>query len=581
MNKFIMSLLVVAVVLPTGVFAQTSTADQIAKLQAQIVALTAQLKALQSNQEATSWCHDFNINMGIGHKGDEVTALRIALSNEGLFPDMGGGEDNFQELMASFVTGFQEKYRAEILTPNGLKYGTGFVGKSTRAKLNTLYGCTNTTPTSTDQKLKIPVITSISPTHGVEGVTVVTITGKNFSFSSPTTSQVPIVWMSTKGVYNVSTVPTEFSDTSIIFTVPKYAFPLGAADISVKTPAGESTFVPFILDTSTSSTPIITSIIPTTASVGSTLTINGVRFADNSNSVELVTAEVYMNGYWAGTVYPSTDGSKISFLVPQQIYPTKPCKMCTVVNNPIPVTTGEYKISVSNAFGASNSLEIKILDSTTTKNLTILSPNGGENWTMDSNQKITWAGVSDMFTIKLISYVPPCVKGTVCALRPISTYTIAKGVASFSYNWQVGANQEGAKVYAGQYQIQICSYTYPTICDTSDSYFNIISETISKNNAPEIVGGTSYAGTIIPGKLIDFNWSAKDADNDDLSWSITWGDTEGYFSATRDCAQNGKGWNTKASHAFTKAGTYKVVATVNDCVGANATSVQYVTVNAK
>src|SRR3989344_278919 len=169
MNKFIMSLLVVAVVLPTGVFAQTSTADQIAKLQAQIVALTAQLKALQSNQEATSWCHDFNINMGIGHKGDEVTALRIALSNEGLFPDMGGGEDNFQEFMASFVTGFQEKYRAEILIPNGLKYGTGFVGKSTRAKLNTLYGCNN----SDNQKSKIPVITSISPTHGVGGKTTV------------------------------------------------------------------------------------------------------------------------------------------------------------------------------------------------------------------------------------------------------------------------------------------------------------------------------------------------------------------------------------------------------------------------
>jgi len=34
------------------------------------------------------------------------------------------------------------KYKGEILSPWGLRYGTGFAGKTTRMKLNTLYGCT-------------------------------------------------------------------------------------------------------------------------------------------------------------------------------------------------------------------------------------------------------------------------------------------------------------------------------------------------------------------------------------------------------------------------------------------------------
>ena len=109
----------------------------IQQLQQQIVTLQQRLSQLQSNQQ--TWCHNFNVNLKIGMEGSDIRALQTALQKEGLYKrDITG---NFDEYTASVVTGFQEKYASEILAPWGLKYGTGFVGKTTRTKLNDLYGC--------------------------------------------------------------------------------------------------------------------------------------------------------------------------------------------------------------------------------------------------------------------------------------------------------------------------------------------------------------------------------------------------------------------------------------------------------
>lgn len=117
------------------------TADE---LQAQISNLLSQIAQLQKQlaglQGAKPWCYDFNVNLKIGDSGNEVSALQMALTKE--FGSPAGNMDNaFDEFTASNVVGFQEKYRDEILTPLGLKHGTGFVGPATRAKLNKLYGC--------------------------------------------------------------------------------------------------------------------------------------------------------------------------------------------------------------------------------------------------------------------------------------------------------------------------------------------------------------------------------------------------------------------------------------------------------
>jgi hypothetical protein len=128
--------LAVSLVLP-----QISSAQSLSDLQAEITALLAQVQSLQQQLAGTSsasWCHEFSGNLSIGQSGAEITALQAVLQKDGESVNITG---SFDDQTASAVTGFQEKYASDVLTPNGLSHGTGYVGSSTRAKLNSLFGC--------------------------------------------------------------------------------------------------------------------------------------------------------------------------------------------------------------------------------------------------------------------------------------------------------------------------------------------------------------------------------------------------------------------------------------------------------
>ena len=146
-------------------FINAQTADNsalIAQLQAQIASLTAQLQALLAQQGTTAaWCYTFNKNLGFADSGtDAVVQLHAALQNQGISyaPDTG----SFYDVGTSQgVIKFQTKY--------GIAPASGYVGKLTRAKLNSLYGCT-AAKTATSAVAKIatgqPSITITSPIGG-------------------------------------------------------------------------------------------------------------------------------------------------------------------------------------------------------------------------------------------------------------------------------------------------------------------------------------------------------------------------------------------------------------------------------
>ena len=145
---FIVVLFLVVFVL--GIKAPNVQAITAQELQVQIQALMNEIAELQKqlseiDQEETpssDWCHNFNTNLRYQNRGTEVEALQTALEKQGFsISENEKAENHFGSSTNSAMISFQERYANEILTSWGLRHGTGFVGGTTRAKLNQLYGC--------------------------------------------------------------------------------------------------------------------------------------------------------------------------------------------------------------------------------------------------------------------------------------------------------------------------------------------------------------------------------------------------------------------------------------------------------
>lgn len=120
---------------------------RIAELRAMIAELRAQLVGPQVLgavvYEGIPNDFTFKNNLEYGMTSDEVKYLQIILKVEvgpPTYPENVPATGWFGPITQASVIKFQEKYALEVLTPWNLTQGTGFVGKTTRDKLNKLLG---------------------------------------------------------------------------------------------------------------------------------------------------------------------------------------------------------------------------------------------------------------------------------------------------------------------------------------------------------------------------------------------------------------------------------------------------------
>lgn len=124
-------------------------AELIVQLQAQIDLLLKQIAQIQAQIDnilmgngQKPFCQKFENNLYFGMiQNQEVSCLQEFLKFQGsdIYPE-GLITGNFLGATKTAVILFQEKYKNEILLPLGIEEGSGFVGSSTRAKINQILG---------------------------------------------------------------------------------------------------------------------------------------------------------------------------------------------------------------------------------------------------------------------------------------------------------------------------------------------------------------------------------------------------------------------------------------------------------
>lgn len=160
---------------------QAELQQELLRLLSELQQLQAQIAQQQTQVEATAG-FQFTRNLTVGSRGEDVQQLQkvlnasfatvVAQSGPG---SPGNETDYFGSLTKSAVKRFQEVHFEDVLLPVGLVTGTGFVGPSTRDKLNEISDKGNMFAGT-----QAPQITQIVPQYATNGSTI-TITGTEFA----------------------------------------------------------------------------------------------------------------------------------------------------------------------------------------------------------------------------------------------------------------------------------------------------------------------------------------------------------------------------------------------------------------
>ena len=457
-------------------FSQRTNAEQMQCLMSVIADLTHQIAVMQAAQQGTTptgttaanWCHTFTHNLGFRNSGtDDIWNLHTALSKEG-FSSGADSINIYGEGTAAEVVQFQEKYASDVLTPLGLTHGSGFVGTTTRTKLNKLYGCSATTACTPNWQCTgwTDCINGIQYQSPVDTNNCGTQTGR---IACPGTTQ----------TCTPSTQPS----------------------ITVTSPNGGEQWAP-----------------GTTHNI--TWTSNGVQTVNLSLNFGA-------SGFYNIASNVSALSGSYSWTIPTDMTPAPQAYM--VINSgSVASDYSNNSFSIGTALTCNSNLDCpalgvacslsscpvnkcidhqcKIVD-TATPSFTIISPNGGETWYLGEGQAVKWSSVNIPSTnsVKIVARKYDYDGSN----RSYTDYILSESTP----NNGVKNLESIRQLPEGIYQIQVKSNVNDVvISDWSDSEFKIGTETVTNPNCADgrVMTAAELNLAIAAGKVA-LTWNNSDA----------------------------------------------------------------------
>jgi len=138
--------------------------------------------------------------------------------------------------------------------------------------------------------------------------------------------------------------------------------------------------------------------------------------------------------------------------------------------NVLPNTQYYYRVRAFNAAGNSAWSNTANVFTSPPPVITVVAPNGGENWTAGSVQQIRWTYAGSPGSLVRIELL----KGGVLNRTMTTVVSIGSG-GNGSYNWAIPSTQVGGS----DYTVKVTSTTNAAATDTSDAFFTILGPTIT------------------------------------------------------------------------------------------------------